>query len=134
MAAPDTLLPRVMTAVRALTARPWYQRAWFTWPLGLQAASLAVLALVVGGGVLAMPWVEAAVSSRLAGAGSEALTKVPDLADRVAATSSAVEVLWRVLLHPILLYGCAIVALMSAACVAVAFALNRVVFGRTAQI
>ena len=30
--APGTLLPRVMAAVQAWALRPWYQRAWFTWP------------------------------------------------------------------------------------------------------
>src|SRR4029078_6895329 len=37
--APDTLLPRVLAAVDAWINRPWYTRAWFTWPLGWQIAS-----------------------------------------------------------------------------------------------
>ena len=32
--APHTLLPRVLAAVEQWTRRPWYARAWFTWPLG----------------------------------------------------------------------------------------------------
>ena len=32
--APHTLLPRVLAAVQAWAQRPWYERAWFTWPLG----------------------------------------------------------------------------------------------------
>jgi hypothetical protein len=44
--APRTLLPRVMDAVRH-AARPWYQRAWFTWPAGWQAASVAALLVLV---------------------------------------------------------------------------------------
>ena len=39
--APGTLLPRVLAAVDAWARRPWYARAWFTWPIGLRVASVA---------------------------------------------------------------------------------------------
>src|SRR3954464_3399700 len=42
--APVTLLPRVMSAVHQWSDRPWYARAWFTWPVGARAAVLLVLA------------------------------------------------------------------------------------------
>src|SRR6478752_931002 len=45
--APQTLLPRVLAAVDAWARRPWYMRAWFTWPLGWQGASLALVAFAV---------------------------------------------------------------------------------------
>src|SRR6185436_19684837 len=47
--APDSLLPRVLAAVDAWARRPWYTRAWFTWPLGWQVASVLVLALFAVG-------------------------------------------------------------------------------------
>src|SRR6185436_18949429 len=47
--APSTLLPRVLAAVDAWARRPWYERAWFTWPLGWQIVSAAALALAVYG-------------------------------------------------------------------------------------
>ena len=47
--APHTLLPRVLAAVEAWVNRPWYTRAWFTWPLGWQVASVALLVLAVAG-------------------------------------------------------------------------------------
>ena len=47
LTAPGTLLPRVLAAVQAWAGRPWYQRAWLTWPVGLQVASAALLLLLV---------------------------------------------------------------------------------------
>jgi hypothetical protein len=50
LAAPDTLLPRVLAAVQSWAERPWYQRAWLTWPMGMQVASVAMLMLLVVSG------------------------------------------------------------------------------------
>jgi hypothetical protein len=47
--APRTLLPRVMTVIEQRAAVPWYRRAWQTWPLALQAGSLAALLAMFGG-------------------------------------------------------------------------------------
>jgi hypothetical protein len=44
LAAPDSLLPRVLAALEARAALPWYRRAWQTWPRGGQILSLAALA------------------------------------------------------------------------------------------
>jgi hypothetical protein len=46
LAAPDTLVPRVMAALAARAALPWYHRAWQTWPRAGQVLSLAALAAV----------------------------------------------------------------------------------------
>src|SRR6187402_633456 len=59
LGAPDTLLPRVLAAVEAWAERPWYQRAWLTWPVGLQVASAALLILLVLGGAMALPLAQA---------------------------------------------------------------------------
>ena len=45
--APQTLLPRVLAAVQEWSQRPWYSRAWFTWPIGGQIVSAAALILVL---------------------------------------------------------------------------------------
>jgi hypothetical protein len=47
--APVTLAPRVLRAIEQRAARPWYQRAWQTWPAGLQAVSLVMLLAMFGG-------------------------------------------------------------------------------------
>lgn len=41
--APPTLAPRILAAIAACAEAPWYRRAWQTWPLALQGASLTVL-------------------------------------------------------------------------------------------
>jgi hypothetical protein len=50
--APGTLLHRVMLAVHARERRPWYGRAWPTWPRPLQVVSIAVFGLLALTGVI----------------------------------------------------------------------------------
>src|ERR1700736_1870656 len=58
--APHTLLPRVLAAVQAWAQRPWYERAWFTWPLAWQMASVSALILIVCAGAALLPYTLAA--------------------------------------------------------------------------
>jgi hypothetical protein len=115
-AAPRTLLPRVMAAAQEWARRPWYARAWFTWPLGWQAASIALLCVlcVLGvGAVLLLPSAASAVA-------------------RMASVNAA-GVLWRTFVRPVAPYAFAFAALMCLACAVFGAALNHVVFGRTVQ-
>jgi hypothetical protein len=115
-AAPGTLLPRVMAAAHEWARRPWYSRAWFTWPLGWQAASIAllgVLCVLGAGAVLLLPSV-ASAAARLA-------------------SVNAVLILWRTFVRPVAPYAFAFAALMGVACAVFGAALNYVVFSRTVQ-
>ena len=47
--APPTLTSRIMRALEHRAALPWYRRAWQTWPVAWQAASLAALVVLFGG-------------------------------------------------------------------------------------
>ena len=49
LSAPTTLASRVMRVIEQRAVLPWYRRSWQTWPLGLQAVSLAVLLAMFGG-------------------------------------------------------------------------------------
>src|SRR6476659_5528714 len=109
-AASRTLLPRVMAAAQEWARRPWYTRAWFTWPLGRQAASIAMLCVLGAGAVLLLPSVASAVA-------------------RTASVNVAV-VLWRTFGRPVAPYAFAFAALMCLACAVFGAALNHVVFGR----
>ena len=127
--APDTLLPRVLKAVREWTDRPWYARAWLTWPAGWQVASIAAFALLVAGVAWVLPDVQAAASgaaSRFAARAGE----LPQFAQRVEATTNAGRVLWRALVEPIAVRLFVGVLLMCVVCVAFGTVLNRVAFGR----
>lgn len=108
--APETLLPRVLAAVEAWSHRPWYSRAWFTWPLGWQIASAAAAALVIYG-----------------------LWALPPAPPEVAAATSATRVVWRTLVQPLLTYVFVLVALMCVACAVFGAALNYLFMERTAS-
>lgn len=129
--APHTLLPRVMAAVEAWANRPWYSRAWFTWPAGWQAVSVAALALVVAGGVLFAPRVEAAASNAIAAVQMFA-GGVADVAP-VETTAHSARILWRTLLEPLATYALVVVVLMILACAVFGTALNQVVIERAEQ-
>ena len=108
--APHTLLPRVLAAVEAWVNRPWYTRAWFTWPLGWQVASVALVALVVVG-----VWL------------------LPPAPASVVVTTNAGRVLWRTIVEPFLAYAFVIVVIMCLACAAFGAALSYVFVERAEQ-
>lgn len=108
--APHTLLPRVLAAVDAWMNRPWYTRAWFTWPVGWQVASVGLLALVVAG-----VWM------------------LPPAPASVVVTTNAGRVLWRTMVEPFLAYAFVIVVIMCVACAAFGAALSYVFVERAEQ-
>ena len=105
--APDTLLPRVLAAVDAWARRPWYTRAWFTWPLGWQIASIVMLGLFAVG-----LWM---------------------LPPAVVVTTNAGLVVWRTMVEPFLFYAFGVVVLMCLACAAFGAALSYVFVERAEQ-
>jgi hypothetical protein len=82
--APRTLLPRIMAAV----SRPWYARAWLTWPHAWQAASLVLLVAL--------------------GAAAWWLASGIELPEETAHTADAMttlaRVVWRIALEPVFAY------------------------------
>jgi hypothetical protein len=131
--APRTLLPRVMAAADRWARRPWYARAWFTWPLVWQAASIAVLCVLGAGAVTLLPSVEGAAvriaTGYIAGVGGNAV----DIIGRVDVTMNAALILWRTVVRPLAPYAFALIALMCLACAVLGAALNHVAFGRAVQ-
>jgi len=129
--APRTLLPRVMAAVEAWSRRPWYTRAWFTWPLGWQVASAAALILILTGGVMLAPRVQAVASTAITAVRVVAggVTDAPQL----ETTTNTARILWRTLLEPLATYALVVVVLMFVACAVFGTALNHVVIERAEQ-
>ena len=126
--APRHLLPRIMAAVEAAAARPWYQRAWLSWPLGWQLVSAATLAAIVIGGATLLPQLSAAVSALSFIA--DARGDVVESARNMEVVSTTARVLWRTLLAPVVPYAFGVVTLMCAACAVFGTVLNHFVFGR----
>jgi hypothetical protein len=128
--APHTLLPRVLAAVHAWRMRPWYERAWLTWPVGWQMASAAALILLVAGAGMLMPGARAAAVAAASTFAAPLMGGVADAAESTAVAVNAAAVLWRALFEPFVPYAFGVVALMCLACAAFATALNHVAFGR----
>jgi hypothetical protein len=108
--APHTLLPRVLAAVDAWARRPWYTRAWFTWPAGWQVASIVAVVLVAIG-----TWM------------------LPSAPPSLIVTTNAGRVLWRTMVEPFLIYAFGIVVIMCAACAVFGAALSYVFIERAEQ-
>ena len=108
--APQTLLPRVMAAVRARSERPWYTRPWFAWPPLWRILSIAPAAWL-----LYLAW------------------RLPSPPPQMVAAAGASRVLWDLMIAPLLPYVVTIVLLMGLACVLFGLALNYVLLERAEQ-
>lgn len=123
--APGSLRRRVMTAVAAGGARPWYHRPWFTWPRPIQVVSLVVVCIaVVATVVLGAPALEHA-SRVVLGPWQTVPTMVepawPAPLRRGVELLDAARVVWRVLLRPVVFYASAFIVVVGgffAMCVA----------------
>ena len=129
--APSTLLPRVLAAVQEWTLRPWYERAWFTWPLGWQVISLAALVGLAGAGVVIFPSAEQALVAAIAARTAVVTAALGGVFGHAEAAIAAGRIVWRALGEPLVPYAFTVVLLMCLACVAFGTVLNRVAFGRT---
>jgi hypothetical protein len=126
--APRSLLPRVMAAVDATAKRPWYERTWLEWPIGWQLISALVLLGVVGAGTAVMPQLREAVLALNVVA--DVRGDVAESAREVEVATTAVRVVWRTLLAPVVPWAFALITLMCAACAVFGTVLNHLVFGR----
>lgn len=125
--APDTLLPRVMAAVRSPEAASWYGRAWLSWPLVWQVASAALLlALVAGASVLALSAGNLDLAARV---GGNLGARITGFASDAQTAAVFVRVLWRLLLEPAVVSLFVLVVGMSLAGAAVWAALSRIALG-----
>lgn len=64
--APPTLIPSVLAAIEARSARPWYKQSWVSWPVGVRLVVTAVSLLVIA----ASAWSWADIVSNLGVFGS----------------------------------------------------------------
>lgn len=114
--APETLLPRVLAAVQAWAQRPWYARAWFTWPAPLQLGSVIALVLLFLLTALILPAVQTMALGIFGGPVAAAATYLSAAWQGAAAATQTVRVLWRALAEPIAPYVFVVVVAMCLAC------------------
>jgi hypothetical protein len=130
--APRTLLPRVLAAAQRWSQPPWYARAWFTWPVGWQAATIVALSAIAAVSYVLLPEIYAAVQGALPfGARTGRVAAVLARAFTVAVDVGAV--FWRTLFQPVAPYASAVILLMGFAGAVFGMALNQVVLGRMSQ-
>jgi hypothetical protein len=126
IAAPATLLPRVMASVRALAAAS--RRApsgWFEWPIAWRLVSITAIVLAVAAVVVWWPAIVSAPPRIFL-----ALTQAPD--GRVAGIARVVKAgfvtaaaVWTVV-QPLAVYALVLIAVMTAASACFAAALRSV--------
>ena len=127
--APDTLLPRVLTAIQRRLARPWYARALFTWPLAGQAACLVALLVVVGGVALWLPIAHDTAGNLLLSPLGNETQRIATAVARVSVAVNTIEVLRRTLIEPLYAYAVILILTMYATSAVLAAALARVALG-----
>ena len=124
--APRSLLPRVLAAVAAEASRPWYARAWLSWPLHWQLASGAATVSVIVAAMFVGPGMAAAMLEFATSASLPVSSSLAGAAQSLDAMWDASRIVWRVV-GPGLRYVALFLLVMSAACVAFGTALDRVV-------
>ena len=127
--APNTLLPRIMSAIQQRLERPWYTRALFTWPLAGQAACVVALLAVVGGVALWLPNARDAGSTLLSALFGNETQRIATAVARVGAAVSAIEVVRRTLVEPLFAYVVILMLTMCATGAVLGAALARVALG-----
>lgn len=131
--APDTLLPRVMTAVQARPARTGAVGWWYRWPIPVRVLSAAASVAVLAGLLWFWPAMQAQLAAALAGTTAARFGVVLDVFRQAAAISTALDALWRTVLQPLSSVVLPLVLLMWAACAAFGAALGRVALGGATQ-
>jgi hypothetical protein len=126
---PADLVPRIMAAVQARQAGPWYRRSWVSWPaagrLAVATTAIALVALSVvpvqsGATAMARLFSELAV-----GAGQDLWPRLPAGLHHWIGVAGSVETVWRLVVEPFVRYVSAVTIAMGCALVAGGLALAR---------
>src|SRR6185369_6281725 len=129
--APGMLASRIMRVVEQRAALPWYRRAWQTWPMAWQVASLTVL--LVGFGVIcfgAFGLAQAASASAPAHQVGGWLASVGAVFKSLGVLAEAVVLAMRHLGMPVLIGCVAGIVLAYATCFGLGTAWVRLVMAR----
>jgi hypothetical protein len=90
LTAPESLIGRVASALERRSAAPWYRRSWPTWPVALQAASLALLVILFAGICLAGWQLSQTAACRIAVSGAgEVISRLSLIANTFEALTGA---------------------------------------------
>jgi hypothetical protein len=122
--APATLAPHVMSLLGARARQPWWQRAWWNWPLAPQVAflllTLAIVSALSGGGV----WLDAGLD-RCSEQVTDRLGAVASVWETLVALGGAATVVWENAAQPLLLCALILGGVLYLFCVGVGTACVR---------
>ena len=127
--APDTLIPRVRSAIAAQARQPWWQRPMMTWPLALR---LAFITLLVGSLGLA-GFYGAEISP---GVGfvfqkiAQFFESFTPLWEHLVALANAILILGRAVSSYFLIYAALLLGVMYLACVGIGTLCFRITFAK----
>jgi hypothetical protein len=134
--APATLLPRVMAAIQARQAQPWYRRPWHAWPRKIQCliGPLMTLFPLLAFYLSRIAWNELA-NSGVAQQVDQKLSLLSLAGNTLDTLLNACLVAGRALMgQPLLLAGIIVSAVMYLACIGIGTACFRVVFNQRAHL
>ena len=122
--APAALAPGVLAILAARARLPWWQHAWWDWPLSAKAAflilTIAVAGLLAGGGIFFGEGPEGYSVVLL-----ERLHPFVTLIDILAPLASAGLLVWETIGEPFLLYGALCVGALYLTCLGMGTACFR---------
>jgi hypothetical protein len=126
--APQTLAPRVLAAIRARAAKPWWQQSWWNWPLAAQVAFVAV-AIAIAGLFTQSGWMVDDSVRSYSQQVTEQATTLSAFLDKLQPLVNVFAVLWQKG-QPLLLYAVALAMALYLACVGVGTIFVRVALRR----
>lgn len=116
VSAPASLAARVMAVLESRAALPWWQRAWWDWPLAAKAAFVALALVLAGafsGGNL---WLNDSLA-RTPGVEEVGIQQPAPLSGLAGTAVNFGQILWDNFGQPYLLYLAAFVAMAYLVCV-----------------
>ncbi len=128
--APATLVPRVMALLATRAQPPWWQRAWWDWPLLAKGAFLLLalaIAAALGQGGLVLDDGVTSCSQQV----TERLAPVASLWDTILTLADALGLLWAKGVQPFLLYAVILAGLLYLICLGLGTACVRSARKRT---
>ena len=128
--APETLAPRVMAAIAARAALPWYRRTWFEWPRSWQVASALLTAALAAAWTVA-PWQALPGAESLANLGGQFHAMLANAGDTLGHAARIALPLWDALVRQFLIYAAMAVTLLATAVIALGGAATQIVLKET---
>jgi hypothetical protein len=129
LAAPPSLIPRVLAVLQERAQKSWWQRAWWEWPLTAKLA-FVVIALAIAGAFSSSGIMLGEGVTEYSQSVTEHLFNSGEEGGMLDSLISVIQVLWTSLAQPVLLYIVAGAGVLYLSCIALGTAFFRVALKR----